>query len=346
MVAVLKKFLEALLSAIFLIGLTTGCGDENVSTEASKEFLNVANDPTRELYEEYNKVFRPVWREVSGEDITFEHTHGASSSQAISVINGVDADVVSLSLAYDVYRIEKAGLIRPGWMKLFPNNSAPYTSTMVFLVRRGNPKGIRDWDDLIREDVSLIALNPKISGGARWNYLAAWEYARHKNNGDDEAAREFVRAMYANVDVLNNTSRETLKTFIDDRKGDALIAWENEALRIVSEMPSEYEIVTPSISILAEPSMAVVDVVVDRKGTRRIAEEYIRYMYSPEGQEIAAKYFYRPRNTAILARYSDRFKPLVLVSIADAFGDWKEVQKKHFDDGGIFDQFKLQQLKR
>ncbi len=338
----LKKIWAALLGAVFLIGLTSGCGKEIVAPPTSDKFLNVANDPTRELFEEYNEAFKPVWREVSKEDVTLEHTHGASSSQAISVINGVEADVVALSLAYDIYRIEKAGLIRPGWMKLFPYNSAPYTSTMVFLVRNGNPKNIRDWDDLIRADVSLIALNPKISGGARWNYLAAWEYARHKNFGDDDKAREFVREMYANVDVLNDTSRETLKTFIDDRKGDVLVAWENEALRIVNELPNEYEIVTPSISILVEPSMAVVDVVVDRKGTRRLAEEYIRYLYSPEGQEIAARHFYRPRNTAVLARHSDIFKPLVLVSIADAFGDWKEVQREHFDDGGIFDQFNLQ----
>ena len=341
----LKKFLMAALSAVLLIGSTAGCGNETISTEASKEFLNVANDPTRELYEEYNEVFKDVWKEVSGEEITFETTHGASGNQALAVINGVKADVVALSLAYDVYRIEKAGLIRPGWLKLFPYNSAPYTSTIVFLVRKGNPKNVLDWDDMLRADVEIIALHPKVSGGARWNYLAAWEYARHKNNGDDDKAREFVRAMYENIAVLNNTSRETLKTFIEDRKGDVLIAWENEALRIVSDLPNEYEIVTPSISILAEPSIAVVDEVVDRKGTRRLAEEYIRYLYSIEGQEIAAKNFYRPRNSEVLAQHLDIFKPLVLVSIADAFGDWKDVQKIHFDNGGIFDQFKLQPKK-
>ena len=340
-----KKFFSAVLGVIFLIGLMTGCGEETATVDRSTDFLNVANDPTRELYAEYNEVFEPVWKEVSGEDVLFEHTHGASSSQATAVINGTEADVVSLSLAYDIYRIEKAGLIRPGWIKLFPHNSAPYTSTMVFLVRRGNPKNIRDWNDLTRDDISLVALNPKTSGGARWHYLAAWEYARQKNRGDNDKAREFVQAMYENVEVLNNTSRETLKTFIDESKGDVLIAWENEALRIVSEKPNDYEIITPSISILAEPPMAVVDEVVDRKGTRRLAEEYIRYMYSPAGQEIAAKNFYRPRNSEILARHSDKFKPLILVSIDDAFGDWKEVQKKHFDDGGIFDRFNLKKSK-
>ena len=341
----LKKFLTAALSTVLLIGSTAGCGNETLSTETANEFINVANDPTRELYAEYNEVFEPVWHEVSGQTISFKNTHGAGSSQASTVASGAEADVVSLSIAYDVYTIEQAGLIRPGWIKLFPHNSAPYTSTIVFLVRKGNPKNIRDWDDLIRADISLIALNPKISGGARWNYLAAWEYARHQNNGDDDKAREFVQAMYANVEILNDTSRETLKTFIDDRKGDVLIAWENEALRIVRDMPTEYEIVTPSISILAEPTMAVVDEVVDRKGTRRLAEWYIRYLYSTAGQEIAAQNFYRPRNTEILARHADIFKPLTLVTLEDAFGDWKDVQKKHFDDGGVFDQFKLQQPK-
>ena len=335
----LKKILSTALGAMLILVSTAGCGEVNTSNEAPKHFLNVANDPTRELYAEYNEAFKDVWKEVSGEDIEFENLHGASGSQAMAVINGAEADVVTLSLAYDVYKLEKEGLIRADWIKLFPHNSSPYTSTIIFLVRKGNPKNVRDWDDLIRKDVSLIALNPKISGGARWNYLAAWEYARHKNDEDDEKAREFVKEMYANVEVLNNTSRETLKTFVDEGKGDVLIAWENEALRIVHEMPNAYEIVTPSISILAEPSIAVVDKVVDRKGTRRIAEEYIRYLYSPTGQEIAAKNYYRPRNTEVLARHADIFKPLTLVAISDAFGDWQDVQKKHFSNGGIFDQF-------
>ena len=333
----LKKFL--LMVAVLLIALTPGCNKENASREDVKEFLNVSYDPTRELYAEYNDAFKEAWAEIGGERVIFKNTHGASGSQAQSVIDGVDADVITLAVASDVYKLEDAGLIRTGWIKLFPYNSAPYTSTIVFLVRKGNPKEIGDWEDMIREDVSLIASNPKVSGGARLTYLAAWEYARHKNKGDDEKAREFVKAMYDNAAVLQNSSRQTLKTFIEEKRGDVLIAWENEALRIVHDMPNEYEIVTPKISILAEPPVAVVDAVVARKGTRRIAEEYIRYLYSPEGQALAAKNFYRPRNTEILARHSDVFKPLTLVTIGDAFGDWKYVQRIHFADGGIFDKF-------
>lgn len=331
----LKRFLPLMFLTIILTG---GCGKDDSEINIPTDFLNVSCDPPRELYAEYNQVFKEVWKELRKEEVHFNQTHGASSKQAQSVINGMSADVVTLSLAYDVDRLQKAGLIRHEWIKLFPYNSAPYTSTIVFLVRKGNPKNVSDWDDLIREDVSLIALNPKISGGARWNYLAAWEYARQKNHGDEEAAREFVKKMYANVEVLNNTSRETLKTFIDEKRGDLLIAWENEALRIKHEMPDEYDIVTPSISILAEPSMAVVDEVVDRKGTRRLAEEYIRYLYSVEGQKIAAKYFYRPRNTEILAQHADMFKPLTLVTVDDAFGGWQQAHEKHFANGAIFDQ--------
>ena len=332
-----KKFLA--LSTLLMIMLMTGCGDENNSSNAPTEFINVSYDPTRELFAAYNSAFEVAWREISKrDDVEFKHLHGGSGKQARLVIDGLEADVVTLALAADVDEIQEAGLIDKGWINRFPNNSAPYTSTIVFLVRKGNPKNIRDWDDLIRDDVSIVTPNPKTSGGARWNYLAAWEYARQKYDGDEQQIRAFIKKLFENVVALDDGARGSTNSFVISKKGDVLIAWENEALLGLKEAPNDYEMVTPSLSILAEPSVAVVDKVVDRKGTRRIAEEYIRYLYSPEGQEIVAANFYRPRNSAVLAKYRDVFKPLTLVTIDDAFGGWTKAQHEHFADGAIFDQ--------
>ena len=333
----LKK-LCLVLSTVLLMVWTAGCTKGVDSEAGTKEFVNVSYDPTRELFAAYNKAFKDVWKEVSKEDVAFQHLHGGSGKQARQVIDGLEADVVTLALAADVDEIQAAGLIEKGWINEFPNNSAPYTSTIVFLVRKGNPKDITDWDDLIRDDVSIVTPNPKTSGGARWNYLAAWEYARQKYDGDEQQIRAFIKKLFENVVALDSGARGSTNSFVKDGKGDVLLAWENEALLVLKDLPDEYELVTPSLSILAEPSVAVVDAVVDRKGTRRIAEEYIRYLYSPEGQEIVATNFYRPRNSSILAKYSKVFKPLTLVTIDDAFGGWTKAQREHFADGAIFDQ--------
>ena len=320
--------------------MMTGCGgqEQAATSDGAKEILNVSYDPTRELFAAYNEKFKPHWKDTAGEDITINQSHGGSGKQARSVVEGLEADVVTLALAYDVDEIQNAGLIKSGWIERFPNNSAPYTSTIVFLVRKGNPKGIHDWDDLIRDDVSIITPNPKTSGGARWNYLAAWEYARQKYNGDEQQIRAFIKKLFSNVAVLDSGARGSTTSFVQRGQGDVLIAWENEALLSLKDAPDDYEIVTPSLSILAEPSVAVVDEVVDRKGTRRIAEEYIRYLYSDEAQNVAAQNFYRPRNSEVLAKYSDVFKPLTLVTIDEAFGGWAKAQQEHFSDGGTFDQ--------
>ncbi|MBR1579009.1 MAG: sulfate ABC transporter substrate-binding protein [Selenomonadaceae bacterium] len=322
------------------MGMMTGCGgqEQAATSDGAKEILNVSYDPTRELFAAYNEKFKPHWKDTTGEDITINQSHGGSGKQARSVVEGLEADVVTLALAYDVDEIQNAGLIKSGWLERFPDNSAPYTSTIVFLVRKGNPKGIHDWDDLIRDDVSIITPNPKTSGGARWNYLAAWEYARQKYNGDEQQVRAFIKKLFSNVAVLDSGARGSTTSFVQRGQGDVLIAWENEALLSLKDAPDDYEIVTPSLSILAEPSVAVVDEVVDRKGTRRIAEEYIRYLYSDEAQNVAAQNFYRPRNSEVLAKYSDVFKPLTLVTIDEAFGGWTKAQQEHFADGGTFDQ--------
>ena len=331
-----KKILAALM--IFFATLLVGCGDEKKSP-APKEFLNVSYDPTRELYEEYNKKFLEHWTKDLGHDeIILNHSHAGSGKQAGAVINGLEADVVTLALAYDVIKIENAGLIRDGWQKEFPDNSSPYTSTIVFLVRRNNPKNIRDWDDLIRDGVEIVTPNPKTSGGAQWNYLAAWEFARRKFDGDEKQIKAFMHELFVNVVALDSGARGATQSFVHNKQGDVLIAWENEALRSVKELPDEFELVTPSLSILAEPSVAVVDKVVDEKGTREIAEEYLRWLYSPEGQEIAAQNFYRPRDEEILAKYADVFKPLTLFTIDEAFGGWTKAHDDHFAEGATFDQ--------
>ena len=324
------------LAVIIVASLITGCGAK--TTIDTKELLNVSYDPTRELYAAYNEKFKAHWeKELLKSKITLTQSHGGSGKQARSVIDGVEADVVTLALSYDVIAIKNAGLIRGGWRREFPDNSSPYTSTIVFLVRAGNPKDIRDWDDLIRADVKIVTPNPKTSGGAQWNYLAAWEFARRHFDGNEAQILDFMRKLFANVVSLDDGARGATKSF-EGGKGDVLIAWENEALLAKKIYPDDYEIVTPSLSILAEPSVAIVDSVVDKKGTRELAEEYLNWLYSPEGQEIAAQNFYRPRNPDVLAKYAENFKPLELFTIDEAFGGWVKAHNDHFADGATFDK--------
>jgi sulfate transport system substrate-binding protein len=301
--------------------------------------LNVSYDPTRELYEEFNQQFRAYWKGKTGQEVTIRQSHGGSGKQARSVIDGLAADVVTLAVAYDVDQIaEKGRWLEPDWQSRLPENSAPYTSTIVLLVRKGNPKGIRDWGDLVKPGVSVITPNPKTSGGARWNYLAAWAWALRQPGGNEASAKAFVTRLYRNVPVLDAGARGSTTTFVERGIGDVLLAWENEALLAIKELgPGKFEVVAPSISILAEPSVAVVDKVVLRKGTRNVAEEYLKYLYTPEGQEIAARNYYRPRDPQVAARHQELFPKLELVTIKD-FGGWTKAQKEHFGDGGIFDQ--------
>jgi sulfate transport system substrate-binding protein len=301
--------------------------------------LNVSYDPTREFYRDVNAAFATKWKAETGETVTINQSHGGSGKQARAVIDGLAADVVTLALAYDIDAIaEKSGQIAPDWQKRLPQNAAPYTSTIVFLVRKGNPKNIRDWDDLVKPGVQVITPNPKTSGGARWNYLAAWGYAREKLGGD-AAAEGFVAKLFANVPVLDTGARGATNTFVQRKLGDVLLAWENEAFLAVEEIGKDaVEIVVPSMSILAEPSVAAVDTVVDRHGTRKIAEAYLKFLYTPEGQELAAKHYYRPRDGEVAAKYADRFPSLRLITIDGAFGGWQKAQKEHFADGGIFDR--------
>jgi len=305
------------------------------------QLLNVSYDPTRELYKDYNAAFAKHWKETKGDNVTIETSHGGSGKQARAVIDGIEADVVTLALAYDVDAIaQKAKLIQPGWEKRLPDNSAPYTSTIVFLVRKGNPKNIKDWPDLLRSGVSVVTPNPKTSGGARWNYLAAWAYADRIFKGDRERTLNYMRALFRNVPVLDTGARGATTTFVQRGIGDVLLAWENEAFLAQEELgPDKFEIVVPKLSILAEPPVALVDKNADKHGTREVAEAYLKYLYSPEGQKIAAKHYYRPRNPES-ADPADiaRFPKLELVTIQSAFGSWDKAQTEHFADGGIFDQ--------
>jgi sulfate/thiosulfate transport system substrate-binding protein len=324
--------------------LATACGGGNADRSGTSEtatqvtLLNVSYDPTRELYREFNEAFARHWQTKAGQQVVVKQSHGGSGGQARAVIDGLEADVVTLALAYDVEAIAKAGLIDPGWATEFPENSAPYTSTIVFLVRKGNPKGLKDWNDLIKPGVQVITPNPKTSGGARWNYLAAWHYAKVQQGGDDAAARQFITALFKNVPVLDSGARGATTTFMERGIGDVLLAWENEAYLALAEAKDKVEIVTPSLSILAEPSVAVVDGVASRKGTTVVARAYLEYLYSPEGQELAAKHHYRPRNQEVAAKYSSTFASVTLFTIDDAFGGWEAAQKTHFADGGTFDQ--------
>ena len=301
--------------------------------------LNVSYDPTRELYQDYNKAFARHWKNTTGEVVSIRQSHGGSGKQARSVIDGLDADVVTLALAFDIDAISQFNLIPQDWQQKLPNQSSPYTSTIVFLVRKGNPKRITDWNDLIKSGVGVVTPNPKTSGGARWNYLAAWTYALKQPGGNDVTAKEFVKSLYANVKVLDSGARGATTSFAERGIGDVLLAWENEAYLALRELgPDKFEIVTPSVSILAEPPVAVVDKVVDKKGTRKVATAYLEYLYSPEGQDIAGKQYYRPTDPVVAAKYASQFSKLNLVTLAEMFGSWQVVQKKHFSDGGVFDQ--------
>ena len=326
-----KTFLSAVL------GITVALS--GIAAHADTNLLNVSYDPTRELYKDYNAIFANYWKKETGETVNIKASHGGSGKQARAVIDGLDADVVTLALAYDVDAIAQKGLIAPNWAKRLPDNSAPYTSTIVFLVRKGNPKNIKDWNDLAKPGVEVITPNPKTSGGARWNFLAAWGYALKQPGGNDKKARELVSKIYKNAKVLDSGARGSTTTFVERGIGDVLIAWENEAYLSVKELgPDKFDIITPSISILAEPTVAVVDKVVDRKGTRKAATAYLEYLYSPIGQEVAARNYYRPRNKDVAARYSNQFAKVKLFTIDQVFGGWEKAQKAYFADGAVFDQ--------
>jgi sulfate/thiosulfate transport system substrate-binding protein len=343
---------------VFALLVLTGCGgksDEDAS-KRTQALLNVSYDPTRELYQEYNEAFRKHWRDATGRDLKIQMSHGGSGKQARAVIDGLEADVVTLALAYDIDAIhERAGLLPADWQSRLPSNSCPYTSTIVFLVRKGNPKGIRDWGDLVKPGVQVITPNPKTSGGARWNYLAAWGWVLARELGGIEAlhdpqsspgfaaaegkARSFVTELFGHVPVLDSGARGSTNTFVQNGIGDVLLAWENEAMLAVQELgPDRFEIVVPSISILAEPPVSVVDKVVDRKGTREVAEAYLEYLYTEQAQEMAARHYYRPRMESVAQRYAGTFPHVETFTVDEAFGGWDAAQAAHFGDGGVFDQ--------
>jgi len=323
--------MKLILSLIGLAALSAASAKEST-------LLNVSYDPTRELYAEYNDAFAKYWKGKSGEEVKVDQSHGGSGKQARAIIDGLEADVATLALGGDIDALVKAGLVAENWQNRLPNNSTPYTSTIVFLVRKGNPKGIKDWSDLVKPGIEVITPSPKTSGGARWNFLAAWAYALAKNNHDSAKAKEFVTELYKHVPVLDSGARGATLTFTQRGLGDALLAWENEAYLSLKEAPGQFEIVTPSISILAEPPVTVVDKVVDKRGTRDVATEYLKYLYSDEGQNIAAKNFYRPSNPEVAAKYSDKFAKVDLVTIDQVFGGWKKAGPEFFADGGVFDQ--------
>ena len=326
----MKTFLKILLAS----SLAFSAGAKEI------KLLNVSYDPTRELYQQYNAAFAKYWKDKTGDDVVVSQSHGGSGKQALSVINGLEADVVTLALASDINAIaEKTHEIPADWQKQLPDNSAPYTSTIIFLVRKGNPKHIKDWDDLVKPGVSVVTPNPKTSGGARWAFLAGYAYALEKNNHDDAAAREFIKKLYQNVPVLDSGARGSTTTFAERGIGDVLLSWENEAHLAIKEFGADkFDIVIPSLSILAEPTVAVVSKVAKRHGTTAIAKAYLEYLYSEEGQEIAAKNFYRPRNKEIAEKYAADFPQLKLVTIDGEFGGWQKAQKQFFGDGGVFDQ--------
>ena len=325
-------FRKTLLAA--LLGLALGAQAADVS------LLNVSYDPTRELYQDFNAAFAKHWKAKTGDNVTIKQSHGGAGKQARAVIDGLEADVVTLALAYDIDAIaEKAKLVPADWQKRLPHNSSPYTSTIVFLVRKGNPKGIKDWGDLVKPGIGVITPNPKTSGGARWNYLAAWAYALKQPGGNEASAKEFVRKVFANVPVLDSGARGSTTTFVERGIGDVLLAWENEAYLAVKELgPDKVEIVVPSLSILAEPPVTLVDKFADKHGTRKVAEAYLQYLYSDEGQDIAGKHYYRPIDKKVAAKYAKTFAPVKLITIDEVFGGWQKAQKTHFEDGGSFDQ--------
>jgi len=327
-------------NVLFAVALILVLSDLGFAQGSPVTLLNVSYDPTRELYQDYNAAFAKYWKAKTGQKVDVQQSHGGSSKQARAVIDGLEADVVTLALAYDIDAIsEKAKLLPANWQSRLPNNSSPYTSTIIFLVRKGNPKGIKDWDDLVRPGISVITPNPKTSGGARWNYLGAWGYALKKSGDDESKARDFVSKLYKNVPVLDSGARGSTTTFVERGMGDVLIAWENEVLLGAKDLGQDkFDIVVPSVSILCEPTVSIVDKVVDKKGTRAVAQAYLEYLYSAEGQEIAAKRYYRPRSEAVAKKYSSQFPKVKLFTLAEILGDWQKAQKTHFADGGVFDQ--------
>ena len=336
----MKRFwvLGVVASLTVIGGVAPGAGPA-LAAPKGRTLLNVSYDPTRELYQDVNAVFARRWLEKTGELLTVNQSHGGSGKQARAVIDGLEADVVTLALAYDLDAIASTGLIYADWQQRLPDHSAPYTSTIVFLVRQGNPKGIHDWSDLIKPGVAVITPNPKTSGGARWNYLAAWGYALTQPGGDEAQAKAFVTQLYQQVPILDAGARGATITFIEREIGDVWIGWENEALLAVHELgKGKFEIVTPSRSILAEPSVAVVDTVVDKRGTRAVAQAYLEFLYTEEGQTIAATHYYRPRLASVAARSAGHFPPIKLFTVDQMFGGWQTAQKTHFSDGGLFDQ--------
>jgi sulfate transport system substrate-binding protein len=333
-----RQGMFALLASLLLVGFS-GLPSQAASA-APTELTNVSYDPTRELYEQYNVAFSKFWKNKTGKDVAIVQSHGGSAKQARAVIEGNAADVVTLALAYDITAIEKAGLIKKGWQKAFPHNSSPYTSTMVFLVRKGNPKNLKSWGDLVKHGVGVITPNPKTSGAARWSYLAAWAWAHREYNGDEKAVREYISRLFRNVLVLDTGARGSTNTFVRNGQGDVLLAWENEAYLAIAEHRNDFEIVTPELSILAEPPVAVVDAVVDKRGTRELAQAYLEHLYSDEGQRLAGKNHYRPSNPKIAAEFASVFDLNVkLITIDDPlFGGWEKTHITHFADGGTFDQ--------
>lgn len=338
----------AAIAAIILVAVVApGCNRKSGNTgtpaegkPAEVKLLNVSYDPTRELYQAINPAFAKAWQAKTGQQVTFQQSHGGSGKQARAVIDGLEADVVTLALAYDIDAIaEKSKLLPADWQKRLPDNSTPYTSTIVFLVRKGNPKGIKDWDDLVKENISVITPNPKTSGGARWNYLAAWAYELKRTNGDQAKARSFVASLFKNVPVLDSGARGSTTTFVQRNIGDVLLAWENEAFLAINELGKDkFEIVWPSVSILAEPPVAVVDKVAQKHGTKDVAQAYLEFLYTEQGQEIAAKNYYRPRSAAVTAKFTGQFPAIKLFTIDEVFGGWSKAQTEHFGDGAIFDQ--------
>jgi len=330
-----RRITQKLLVTLLAIGLVG-----TAQAQAQVSLLNVSYDPTRELYQDFNASFAKYWKNKTNETVTIKQSHGGSGKQARSVIDGLEADVVTLALAYDVDALaDKSRLIPADWQKRLPHNASPYTSTIVFLVRKGNPKKIHDWNDLVKPGVAVITPNPKTSGGARWNYLAAWGYSLKQPGGTQAGARDFVKKLFANVKVLDSGARSSTTTFVERGIGDVLIAWENEAYLALKELgPDKFDLITPSVSILAEPPVSIVDKVVDKRGTRKVATAYLEYLYSPEGQTLAGDNYYRPRDAKIAAKYAKQFAPVKLFTIDDAFGGWTEAQKTHFADGGVFDQ--------
>jgi len=330
---------QVLIRAVLLLAMAVGLG-ASAQAQKSITLLNVSYDPTRELYQEFNAAFAKYWQGKTGEVLTVNQSHGGSGKQARAVIDGLEADVVTLALAYDIDEIhQKAKRIPADWQKRLADNSSPYTSTIVLLVRKGNPKGIKDWDDLGKPGISVITPNPKTSGGARWNYLAAWGYALRQPGGDEAKAKDLVTRIFKNVPVLDSGARGSTTTFVERGIGDVFISWENEALLAVKELGKDkFEIVIPSVSILAEPPVTLVDKVVDKHGTRAVAQAYLEYLYTEEGQKIAAKHYYRPRQASVAQQYTEQFPRVNLFTIDEAFGSWEKAQKTHFADGGTFDQ--------